>query len=427
MSNTTIKTILARQIIDCKCRPIVEVEVITAGGAVGCGCSPTGSSVGIHEAFILRDNDPAEYNGMGVRQAVDKVKQVIAPALIGLDVRDQQQLDQIMCQLDGTENKSSLGGNAIYSTSIACFRAAAASAGLPLYEYIAGGAEQIRQVPVPCFNMINGGRHASHTMPFNESIVVPYRAADINEAVEIAVKIYAMLKQVIADRFQIEPAIGGSYGWLAPTEDPEVNLELLAEAAERCGCRDKVAFAFDCAASEMYDKEQHTYYLRGRRVEAAEQIEYVRGLTQRWPLVFVEDLLDEDDWDGFAAAHRAIDRTLLLGDDVTVTNRERIRRAIDEGSLDGFILKPNQVGTISEALSAHELARANGLIATPSGRSGGVLNDVVMDLGVGLQTPFQKNGCPKSGERIEKLNFLMRVCDTHPGCRLSDITPLLKF
>lgn len=420
-----IKEVKARQLIDCKCRPMVEVDVITEKGSLGRGSAPTGSSVGMYESFVLRDNDPKEYNGMSVHKAVENVNKIIAPALVGKEVSDQDEIDKIMIELDGTPDKHSLGGNAIYSASIAAFRAAAEDAGKTLYDYIAG--EPVKDVPIPSFNVINGGKYPGLTQAFNEFIVMPYKADSIYEAVEIAVKVFQKLGPVIKNYTKKEPGVGGSYGWIAPSEDPDVLLSLMIEAIDACGYTGKCAFALDCASSEMYDAATKTYYLNGKRLSSDELIGYVKGLTERWDFVFIEDMLDENDWEGYEKAHKEITRTLIIADDFTATSKERIARACSTNSIDGFILKPNQVGTISEALDAYRFARERGLLAIPSGRSGGVIGDVVMDLAVGLDVSFIKNGCPRSGERIDKLNFLMRVADLNPGCVMSDITSLMRF
>ncbi|RGT72615.1 phosphopyruvate hydratase [Mediterraneibacter massiliensis] len=423
--NSKIKSVHARQIVDCKCRPMVEVDVVTEDGFLGRGCAPTGSSVGMFESCVLRDNDPAEYHGLSVHKAVENVNSILAPALIGKDVSRQEELDQIMIDLDGTPEKKNLGGNAIYSTSIALFRAAAEASRQTLYEYIAGG--NIQTVPVPSFNVINGGHYENLTQPFNEFIIMPYGASSIYESVEMGINTFQELEKVLTKYLGHKPVVAPSYGYASPSEDPEVNLNLMSEAIENCGYTGKIGFAFDCASSEMYDRENNTYLLKGERVSADVLIDYVKGLTEKFNFVFIEDLLDEEDWESYPKAHKAITRTNLLGDDFIVTNLNRLKRAYDLNALDGFILKPNQVGTITEALRTYEFAKAHQLIATPSGRAGGVIGDVVMDLAVGLQVGFIKNGAPRSGERIDKLNFLMRACDLAPNCKLADITPLLKF
>jgi enolase len=204
-------------------------------------------------------------------------------------------------------------------------------------------------------------------------------------------------------------------------------MEVLAEAVERAGCADVMAFALDCASSEVYDNNTQTYALNGERVTAEALIDYARALSENFPMVFIEDLLDGDDWDGFTKAVQTVDRSIILGDDLIVTNRDRLERAVNTSAVDGFILKPNQVGTIAEALDCFEYAEQNGILAIPSGRSGGVIDDVVMDLAVGLGAPFQKNGAPRSGERIEKLNFLLRAAEGIPNCALADVPALVRF
>lgn len=424
-----IASVTARQLLDCKARPLVEVEITTDTGHRGRGAAPTGTSVGAHEAVVLRDGDPAQYSGLSVHRAVAAVADQIAPALVGAPLEDPRVLDRQLIDLDGTPDKHRLGGNAIYSTSIALLRAAASAAGKPTYAYVSDllGLAPPSTVPVPSFNMINGGRCGAFVQPFNEFLVVPYRAPSVAAAVEQGVRVFGVLAEVLTERFGRPPQLGSSYGYVAPSADPRVVLEVLSEAVHRAGCADVMAFALDCASSEMYDKTTRTYELNGERVTTEALIDYARTLTQDFPLVFVEDLLDEDDWDGYAEAVRTIRNSLILGDDLIVTNPQRLERAVTERAVDGFILKPNQVGTITEALECFRYARSQDLLAIPSGRSGGVIDDVVMDLSVGLNVPFQKNGAPRSGERIEKLNFLLRAAEKIPDCQLADVAALARF
>jgi enolase len=420
-----IASVRAQQIIDCKCRPAVEVEIRTESGAIGLGAAPTGTSVGMYESFVLRDNDPSTYQGLSVHKAVDNAVNVIGPTLIGMNVFDQRAIDEKMIALDGTTDKRRLGGNTIYSVSVAAFRAAASARSIPLYNHIAGG--DIRTVPVPCFNVVNGGRYDGLTQAFNEFLIVPYGTDRVDSAIEMAVAVFQKLADVLADYLGHKPQVASSYGYAAPSEDPETILALMQKAVDECGYSGRIAFALDCASSEMYNKETHTYLLKGKWVSADELIEYAKYLTETFPLVFIEDLLDENDWTGYIKAVRELERTIVLGDDLTVTNLSLLKKAHELRAVDGFVLKPNQVGTITEALDAYRFAEEHGMIAVPSGRSGGVVDDVVMDFSVGLQVPFQKNGAPRSGERIEKLNFLMRANSRSPGCRLYDISPFLRF
>ena len=420
-----IKSVTARQLIDCKCRPLVEVDVVTENGFLGRGSAPTGSTVGMYESYVLRDGDPAEYGGKSVHKAVDNVCSVLGPAITGMNVFDQKLIDETMIRLDGTDNKSRLGGNAIYAVSVAVFRAAAASAGMDLWRYIAGGP--VSTVPVPSFNVINGGKNGNIIQPFNEFLIMPWKAPDIWNAVETGVRIFEELPKTIRARFGTEPMTGRSYGYTAPSEDPEEVLDTILDAADSCGCLDKISLALDCASSEMYDSATKTYLLKGKRISSDELIDYTRELTEKYDFVFIEDLLDENDWEAFPKAVSRIPRTNIIGDDFIVTNRKRIEQAYAAGGIAGFILKPNQVGTITEALNTFSFAKEHGLLAITSGRSGGVIDDVVMDLAVGLQIGFIKNGAPRSGERIEKLNFLMRVCSLNEGCRMADISSLVRF
>lgn len=424
-----IASVVARQLLDCKARPLVEVEITTDTGHVGRGASPTGTSVGAHEAFVLRDGDPCEYHGLSVHRAVSAVADEIAPVLVGAELDDPRSLDRVMIELDGTPDKHRLGGNAIYSTSIALLRTASAAAGLPTYTYLGGllGLPTPTTVPAPSFNMINGGRYGDIYQTFSEFLVVPYRAESIESAVEKGVSLFGVLGEVLTRRLGRAPLIASSYGYVAPSSDPRVVMDVLAEAVEQAGCADIMAFAIDCASSEVYDNSTQTYAFNGGRVTAEALIDYARTLSEDFPMVFIEDLLDGDDWDGFSKAVQAIDRSIILGDDLIVTNRNRLERAVTTSAVDGFILKPNQIGTIAEALDCFEFASQNAILAIPSGRSGGVIDDVVMDLAVGLGAPFQKNGAPRSGERIEKLNFLLRAAERIPNCALADVPALVRF
>ena len=299
-----IASVVARQVLDCKARPLVEVEITTDTGHVGRGASPTGSSVGVHEAFVLRDGDRAEYNGLSVHRAVSAVTDEIAPVLVGAELDDPRSLDRVMIELDGTPDKHRLGGNAIYSTSIALLRAAAAAAGTPTHTYVGAllGLKPPTTVPAPSFNMINGGRCGEIFQTFNEFLVVPYRAESIESAVEKGVTLFGVLGEVLAKRLGRAPLVAASYGYVAPSSDPRVVMEVLAEAVERAGCADVMAFALDCASSEVYDENSQTYAFNGERVTAEALIDYARELSEDFPMVFIEDLLDGDDWNGFTKA-----------------------------------------------------------------------------------------------------------------------------
>jgi len=420
-----IQEIRARQLIDCKCRPMVEVDIITDDGYIGSGSAPTGSSVGMYESYVLRDNNPKEFDGMSVHRAVENVTNRIAPALIGKDIHNLKEIDYTMIDLDGTENKRVLGGNAIYSTSIAALRAAAECEHMTPYRYLCG--RDIKTVPVPSFNVINGGRYGDITLGYNEFLIVPYKADDIYEAVEIACKVFAKLAKII-EKYTKRPAeVARSYGYAAPTEDPEIALNLIQEAIDECDYHNKVCFALDCASSEMYDKNSNTYYLNKKQLTGDEMVAYAQNLSEKFNFLFIEDLLDENDWSHFSKAVSAIKKSIIIGDDLIATTPSRLKKAYEEKAAEGFILKPNQIGTLTEAFEAHNYAREHGMFSIPSGRSGGVVGDIVMDLAVGFEIPFIKNGAPRSGERIDKLNFLMRACDTSPDCKMADLSQIIRF
>ncbi len=421
-----IRAVCARQIFDSKDRPIIEVDVVTEAGALGQGSASTGTSVGMYEAVVLVDNDPGRFDGMSVYKAIDNVNRIIGPAIIGMDVTDQEAIDRRMIELDGTPNKARLGGNAIYATSIACLKAAARISEQPLYRYLAGG--ELKTLPIPTFNSINGGRYGDFFMGIQEFTFCPYRAESMAEAVEIAMEVFPMVGKVIGEYQKGQPAkVGHYYGWQPPTEDPEITMELLHEAVRRCGFEDKVAYALDCASSEAYDDKTGTYYMNGRQLTTDEMIAFGKKMSERYNFLYIEDLLDENDWEGYRKAMKEISRTILIGDDFIVTNESRLRRAYEEEAIGGFIFKPNQVGTITESLEAHKFAKEHGMITVPSQRGGGVIDDVVMDLCLAMQVPAVKNSAPRSGERIYACNMLYRAADENPGAKLFDYGSIQKF
>ena len=421
-----IRAVCARQIFDSKDRPIIEVDVVTEAGALGQGSASIGTSVGMYEAVVLVDNDPGRFDGMSVYKAIDNVNRIIGPAIIGMDVTDQEAIDRRMIELDGTPNKARLGGNAIYATSIACLKAAARISEQPLYRYLAGG--ELKTLPIPTFNSINGGRYGDFFMGIQEFTFCPYRAESMAEAVEIAMEVFPMVGKVIGEYQKGQPAkVGHYYGWQPPTEDPEITMELLHEAVRRCGFEDKVAYALDCASSEAYDDKTGTYYMNGRQLTTDEMIAFGKKMSERYNFLYIEDLLDENDWEGYRKAMKEISRTILIGDDFIVTNESRLRRAYEEEAIGGFIFKPNQVGTITESLEAHKFAKEHGMITVPSQRGGGVIDDVVMDLCLAMQVPAVKNSAPRSGERIYACNMLYRAADENPGAKLFDYGSIQKF
>ncbi len=424
--NNQIKSVCARQIFDSKDRPIIEVDVITEKGILGRGSASTGTSVGMYEAIVMTDRNPACFDGKSVYNAIYNVNNVIGPAIIGMDVMDQKAIDQKMIELDGTPNKSYLGGNAIYATSIACLKAAARTMDMPVYRYLAG--EELKTLPIPTFNSINGGKYGKFWMGIQEFTFCPYKAENMAEAVEIAMKVFQMIGTVITEYQHGVPAkVGHYYGWQPPTEDPEEAMAILHEAVLRCGCEKKVAYALDCASSEVYDSESKTYYMNGKYLTTDEMIAFGKKISGQYNFLYIEDLLDENDWDGYKKAMKEVERTILIGDDFIVTNERRLRKAYEEQAIGGFIFKPNQIGTITESLQTHNYAKSHGMITVPSQRGGGVIDDIVMDLCLAMQVPAVKNSAPRSGERIYACNMLYRAADENPNAKLFDFGSLQKF
>ena len=418
MTDKRIKQIHAIMILDSNARPVIETTVTTEAGISGKGIAPTGTSVGGCEAFVMRDQDPKWFLGNGVNRAIDIVNRVIGPALCGLDVTDQERIDRTMIEMDGTPMKTRLGGNSIYSVSAACARTAAAVCGVPYYEYISGGG--IDTLPVPVFNMINGGRYSQLTMSLQEFSVIPCGARSMLEAMNIGVTVFDKLKKNITD-YQKGPAMMGHYcGWAPPTDDPREMMRLLAETVDECGFTGQVAYHLDGAANGMYDGAQGKYLMAGKYVDADEVIGVYKELTDRYPILFVEDILEENDWDGFARASRVITNSTVIGDDLTVTNPENLKKAHELGAAGGFVFKPNQVGTITECMEARRYAGEHDMLTVPSLRAGGVVGDVVTELAIGLKTQAIKCGACRAGERVYSQNVLLKASYAHPEAKLCD-------
>ncbi len=406
MRDAKISEVRAQEILDSKARPMVEVDVWTTDGAMGRGASPCGTSVGSHEAFVLRDGGP-RYGGLGVLKAVRNVKEVIAPALVGKSVFDQQGVDRLMIELDGTPDKSRLGANAIYSVSIAAARAAAGSMGLPLFRYLGGNKDYL--LPVPMFNMINGKSVSETFSEFQEFLFIPALAETYSEALRMGVEVFSKLGDVIQERYgKSALRIGTSAGYAAPTGEPAEVLETLLAAAEKAGYGERCKVGLDCAASDFYDRKGGRYLFQGKRITRQELIEILEGLARSHPLFMIEDPLEEDDFEGFAEITKRLN-LLIVGDDLFVTNMERLKKGIDLGAANGMILKPNMVGTLTEAIETARLAKRHGYRLVGSGRAGGGTDDPIPDIAVSLDVPLVKFGVPRSGERISKQNCLLRI------------------
>ena len=426
MIGSAIKDIKARELIDCKGKPILEVDVITEDGVMGRAASPSGISTGEHEAFVLRDGDPNWYDGNGVSKAKEIVETVIAPALIGKDALDQKGIDEILIELDGTKNKSKLGGNSTHSTSLAVMRAGCSTLHVPQYKYLAEGP--ITSVPLPTSDMFAGGSYEDDTMPVQETTIIPYKAKTIKEATAILCKVYKILPDVIRE-FQggRRPEIGAMSEYIAPSTDFMDCMDILYEAAKRAKCEDKVAFHLDCAFSEIYNKERKTYNYCGREVDTDEIIGIIKAATEKYNFLYIEDILDENDWEGWAKASKELTKTVLCGDDLTVTNIEYIKKALDMGACGAFVFKPNQVGTVTEAMAAQKYAIEHGMFSVPSIRAGGTSDDPVADMGTAGGAAAVKLGPPKFGHAIHIVNSLLRAEDENPGAKPFDFTPFIKF
>jgi len=396
----------AREILDSKGRPMVEVDVWTDDGSMGRGSSPCGTSVGKHEAFVLRDGGN-RYGGLGVQQAVRNVQEVIYPALKGKSVLDQRAIDTLMMELDGTPNKSRLGGNTIYSVSIAVARAAANLKKIPLYLHLGKGEGPT--LPIPMFNMINGGLYGDRKVEFQEFILVPTRAGKFSEALRMGVEVFSALGEIIKRRYgQKGLQIGSSAGYAAPTAEPAEILEVLLEATQAAGYAGMFRLGLDCAASHFYNPENKRYDFKGQQCCRGEIIHLLEGLAKSYSLFMIEDPLEEDDFEGYVEITRRLD-TLIVGDDLFVTNIERLKKGIISGAAKGMVLKPNMVGTLSEAMDAAYYAKEHGYRVVASGRAGGSIDDPIPEIAVAWSAPLVKFGAPRTGERVEKQNGLLRI------------------
>jgi enolase len=410
MSDTSLKSIHAREILDSRGNPTVEVEVCLAGGASGRAAVPSGASTGIHEALELRDGDSARYGGKGVRQAVEHVNGEIASALLGIDALDQGCVDRTMLTLDGTPNKARLGANALLGVSLAAARAAAAGCSLPLFRYL-GGAAACR-MPVPMFNILNGGVHANwQGTDLQEFMIAPIGAPNFAEALRWGSETYQALKKVLKNG-GYTTGVGDEGGFAPALKRNAEALELIVRAIEMAGYRpgEDIVIALDPASSGFYEDGLYNLRTEGRKVEAAEMVAMYSDWVKSFPLALLEDGLAEDDWDGWKLLTRELgDKIELVGDDLFVTNVERIQRGIEAGVANAVLIKLNQIGTLTETFAAIQLAYHANWGAMVSHRSGETVDSFIADLTVGLGTGHLKTGAPCRGERVEKYNQLLRI------------------
>jgi enolase len=413
---TQIARVHARQILDSRGNPTIEVDVLLDSGAFGRAAVPSGASTGVHEAVELRDGGDA-YGGKGVTQAVGNVNGEIATAVHGLDPADQATVDRTLIELDGTPNKGRLGANAILGVSLATAKAAANEAGVSLFRFLS--EDEGATLPVPMMNVINGGAHAANSIDLQEFMVVPAGAESFADALRIGTEVYHALKKVLGDR-GLATGIGDEGGFAPDLESSEAAIEAVLEAAERAGHRENIAIALDPATSEVY--EDGRYRFEGRDLSSAEMPEFWRGIVERYPVVSIEDGLAEDDWDAWKTLTSELGSTVqLVGDDLFVTNPVRLQQGIERGVGNSILVKVNQIGTLTETIEAVRLAQANGYTAVMSHRSGETEDATIADLAVALGTGQIKTGAPARSDRVAKYNQLLRIEEelgkraTYPG------------
>ncbi len=407
--------IRAREILDSRGNPTVEVEVYTEAGAMGRAAVPSGASTGKYEAVELRDTDAADrYLGKGVLRAVTHVEEEIASTLIGIDVADQLHIDQLMIDLDGTHNKSKLGANAILGVSLAAAKAAAEEFGMPLYRYV--GGVHANTMPVPMMNILNGGSHADNRIDFQEFMIVPVGADTFSEALRMGVETFHHLKSVLKKK-GYSTNVGDEGGFAPNIQSNEEAIETVLQAIEAAGYKagDDMMIAMDAAASEFYDANKQAYVLHkssGKEMSSDDMVAYWTDWVNKYPIFSIEDGFDEDDWKAWAKLNQAVgDRTQLVGDDLFVTNVERLQRGIDEKSANSILIKVNQIGSLSETIKAVNLAHRHKMTSVMSHRSGETEDVTIADLAVALNTGQIKTGSASRSDRIAKYNQLLRIED----------------
>lgn len=407
-----IESIHARQILDSRGNPTVEVDVITENGVLGRAAVPSGASTGAHEAVELRDGDKGTYLGKGVTKAVENVNDVLAAELIGFSVFEQNLIDKIMIEADGTENKSKLGANAILGVSLAVAKAAAAELGIPLYRYV--GGVNANTLPVPMMNIINGGSHADNSIDFQEFMIMPVGASSFSEAIRMGAEIFHNLKKVLSEK-GLATNVGDEGGFAPNLGSDDEALEVISTAVENAGYKvgEDIVYALDVASSEFYLEDEKVYYFKdstGKKLSPVEMADYLASLSEKYPIVSIEDGMFEDDWEGWKALTDKIgDKVQLVGDDLFVTNVTRLQRGIDNGIANSILIKVNQIGTLTETIEAVSLANRNGYTAVMSHRSGETEDNTIADLAVALNTGQIKTGSASRSDRMAKYNQLLRI------------------
>ena len=406
-----IEDIVAREVLDSRGNPTIEAEVFLDDGSRGRAIVPSGASTGAYEAVELRDGDKDRYLGKGVEKAVDYVNETIASELIGWDVYDQAGLDKLMIDLDGTENKSKLGANAILAVSLAAAHAGAQSAGLPLYQYIGGINAKV--LPVPMMNILNGGKHADNNVDIQEFMIMPFGAKNFHDALRMGAEVFHSLKAVLKAK-NLNTAVGDEGGFAPDLSSNEEAMGIIVNAIEKAGYTPgiDVKLALDVAATEIYDKNTGLYHLAGEGVKktSEQMVQYYEMLVSKYPLISIEDGLAEDDWEGWKFMTEKLGKKLqLIGDDLFVTNTERLQRGISEGAANSILIKVNQIGTLTETLDAIEMAERAGYTAVVSHRSGESEDVTIADIVVAVNAGQIKTGAPSRTDRVAKYNQLLRI------------------
>ncbi|MCE5250936.1 phosphopyruvate hydratase [bacterium] len=411
---TSIINVEGREILDSRGNPTVEVEVVLECGSIGRACVPSGASTGENEAVELRDGDPARYGGKGVLKAVENVNNIIAPEVELMDATDQLGVDKTMIQLDGTENKGNLGANAILGVSMAVARAAAEAVGLPLYQYL--GGIHARLLPTPMMNILNGGKHADNNVDLQEFMVMPVGAPTFREALRMGAEVFHSLKSVLKKK-GYNTSVGDEGGFAPNLKSNEEALMVIIEAIGKAGYKpgDDVMIALDPAASSFFDKEQNLYVLEGeggRKLTSEGMVDYYTGLVGKYPIISIEDGLDENDWSGFKLMTKKLGSKIqIVGDDLFVTNTKFLRKGIETKAANSILVKVNQIGTISESFDAIEMAMKAGFTAVVSHRSGETEDSTIADIVVAANTGQIKTGSASRSDRIAKYNQLLRIED----------------
>jgi len=408
---TTIVDVFGREILDSRGNPTVEVDVVLEGGAVGSAAIPSGASTGEHEAVELRDGDNSRYSGKGVTRAVENVNEIIAEEVIGEDATEQLIIDRILIELDGTENKSKLGANAILGVSLAVARAAAAALDLPLYQYI--GGVHARTLPVPMMNILNGGAHADNNVDLQEFMIMPAGATSFAEALRMGAETFHALKAVLKSK-GYNTAVGDEGGFAPDLKSNEEALQVIMQAIEKAGYKagEQIFIALDPASSGFFNTETNKYQLKSenKTLSPAEMVQYYANLLDKYPIVSIEDGMAEDDWDGWKIMTDELgDKIQIVGDDLFVTNTQRIKRGIDNGICNSVLIKVNQIGTLTETLDAIEMAHRAGYTTVVSHRSGETEDTTIADLAVAANTGQIKTGSASRTDRICKYNQLLRI------------------